>query len=198
MKVYFAVIFLIFNFASPAQTAESLIRSVQKKFKTVDNFSAQIRQSKLDGANYSGKFYYAKGNKYRIEFKNFIIVSDGKSVWNYNKKINRVVITNLNENPDAFSFEKFVFDFPGKCKTELIGKNGNNYYVKFTPLDDELGFDWAAVEISPDSLINKIEISDYSGNIFKVELKNIKINRNLSGNTFVFKAKNGVKIVDLR
>ncbi len=198
MKLILSIIILFLNVTVHAQSAGNIIRSVQHKFETVNNFSAQIRQSKLDGDFYSGKFFYAKGNKYRIEFKNFTIVSDGESVWNYNKKINRVVITNLNDNPDAFSFEKFIFDFPSKCKTGLIGTNGKNHLLKFIPVNEDLGFEWAEVNVTPDSLIDKITIADYSGKTFKVELKNIKINRNIPGDTFKFTVKNGVKIVDLR
>ena len=198
MRIILVITFLFFNLSAQAQTAESLIHSIQQKFKTINNFSAQIRQSKLDGDYYSGEFFYAKGNKYRIEFKNFTIVSDGKSVWNFNKKINRVVITNLSDNPDAFSFEKFIFDFPAKCKTDAVDKSGKNYSVKFIPTDEDLGFEWAEIRVTPDSLINKITIADYSGNTFTVELKNIKINQSLAGSTFEFKPKNGVKIVDLR
>ncbi len=191
-------LFLMWGYVVSAQSAQELIHNVQAKFNTIENFSAGIAQTKLDGKHYAGKFYYAKGNKYRIEFKNMLIVSDGNSIWNFNKKINRVVITNLSDNPDAFSFEKFIFDFPGKCKMEITGKSHNNYEVKFIPLDDDLGFDWAKVTITPDSLIKKIQIADYSGNKFNVDLTNIKINQNIPKNKFTFEPKKGVKIVDLR
>ncbi len=180
-----------------AQTAGELISAVQNKFKSVDNFSAKIVQTKFDGKIFKGKFYYGKGNKYRIEFKNMVIVSDGKTVWNYNKKINRVVITNLEDNPDAFSFEKFVFDFPGKCKTGLVTKSGDTF-VEFIPETDDLGFERAVVRITSDSLIDKVQISDYSGNQFNIELKNIKINQSIPKTKFTFKPKKGMKIVDLR
>ena len=48
--------------------------------------------------NFDGKFLFKKENQLRLELKNLIIVSDGKTNWNYNKKQNKVIITNYDEN----------------------------------------------------------------------------------------------------
>ncbi len=80
-----------------SQSAESVLKSLQNKFDSITDLSADVTQKSNGKSSLSGKMYFKKENNLRIEFGNQTIVADGKTSWNYNKKDKKVIISDYDE-----------------------------------------------------------------------------------------------------
>ena len=194
------LLFLLSVASVMAQTPQELVKQVQKKFDTVKDLSADIITFSDGVKKFEGKFYYKKMDMFRIDNKEMSIINDGKTVWNYNKKLKRVVINYTSDNPSIFSLKKIITDYPSKCKIEDVTpvKSKGNNLIKLVPLQNKLNFRSAVLRITKDKLINRLELVTVNGKNIIFEFKKININQKLSKKLFSFTPKKGIKIIDLR
>ena len=90
-----------------------LLENIQEKFDKINNLSAEFKQTTNGKALLTGTLLLKKDDKLRIEFKHSILVSDGKTNWSYNKKENKVIISNNKEsNASPLSLKKIIYDYP--------------------------------------------------------------------------------------
>ncbi|KAF0152957.1 MAG: hypothetical protein FD143_634 [Ignavibacteria bacterium] len=196
---FFSVAFVI------AQSPSETIKKIQNKFRAIDNFTADFSQnffnvSGNEQGKASGKFTYKKKNKFVVELKNQNIVSDGETIWNYDKKFNRVVISYLSDDPTSFSLEKFVFDYPPLCKAKIVKDNtaANDFVLELTPKDNDLQFKLVRIWKNSDNLISKMELVDVGDMKYAFTFSDIKVNQNLADQIFSFNPPKGTKVIDLR
>jgi chaperone LolA len=201
MKKTSVIITFIFVLASSLialESGEQLVKSLQNKFNSISDLSADFRQTSNGKVVLAGKFFYGKGNKMRLELKNLIIVSDNKTSWNYNKKGKKVIISNYDpSDPSIISLEKIINDYPSRC-TLTLEKNGSLNVLNLIPSKSGLSFKNAKIHIGSDNLIQKISLTDKNNNNIEVEFSNYQLNKNLNSSTFTFTAPKGSKIIDLR
>ncbi|MBN1637852.1 MAG: outer membrane lipoprotein carrier protein LolA [Ignavibacteriales bacterium] len=181
-----------------AQDANQRLKQMQDKFKSIEHFKAEFTQNPGQGnKEFTGTFYFAKGNKFRVEMPKKKIVSDGTNIWNYDEDMKRVVINLLEDDASAFTLEKYILEYPSDCSVELV--NGNSNTIKLTANDeDELGFFYSILWLDSNLMVNKIEIKDLNNSIFTLKLKNINTESSISNTKFTFQAPSGTKVVDLR
>ncbi len=178
---------------------------IQKKFKTIEDLTADftqtIKPALQSSSKYTGLFYYKKQDKFRVEMKNQTIISDGQTIWNYNSKLNQVVISYLEDESSSFSLEKYIMNYPQLCKisssTEL--KDGEQYSVlSLTPKDLELEFKTVKLWSDKEYLVKKLDFVNLDDMEFSIVLKNILINQNLSDDKFIFIPPKGSQVIDLK
>lgn len=206
MKKQFLAIFLFSFTLVAAQSANEAIRKLQQKFYSVNNFTAEFSQSVFttkgdDQGKNPGKFFYKKKNKFIVELKNQIIISDGNNVWNYDKKFKRVVISYLADDPTSFSLEKFIYDYPGLCKSRLIKDNstsGSEDVIVLIPKDNDLQFKEVKIWKDSNNLISKMELTDLGDMKYSFLFSDLKLNIELPDHNFTFTPPKGTKIIDLR
>ncbi len=195
------ILFLVFiSIQLSAQTsADSTLKLLQNKFNTINDLSANIKQLLNGSENLSGKFLFKKENNLRIELGNITIVSNGKTVWNYNKKQNKVIISNYDENDASIlSMRNIIFDYPSKCAVTLV-KSGTNNILAFIPHNTaELNFKEAKLWLNNENLISKVVVSEMSGNSIELDFSNYKLNIQTPDSKFTFSPPKGCKIIDLR
>ena len=199
-KIFFFIfIFLIFFVNSKAQSSEnSLLKKVQDKYSSINSFSADFKQYSGD-KKISGKFFYKKGNNIRIETKTSIIVSNGTTNWNYNKKQNKVIISSYDDsNASMFSFNKIIYDFPSESDVEQTIENGDDIVIITPKAGSDLNFNKVKLWISNNNLVKKIGIKGNDNSLLTIELSNYKINQNLADSQFSFTPPEGSKVIDLR
>ncbi len=193
--------FLIILFSVSSVTAQSsgLLKSLQDKFDALKDFSADFIQLNNGKENLRGKFFFKKENKLKLELKNLIIVSDGKTNWNYNKKQKKVIISNYDENdPSVLSLKRIIFDYPSKCSvTESVEAGRNTLTLKPEP-DSGINADLIKIWINKENLIEKVSIKEPGGNVIEVKFTDYKINTGLADSKFLFTPPEGTKTVDLR
>lgn len=188
-----------------AQNATDVLERVQSKFQSLQNFEANFIQSAdIDSQNgYSGSegyFYYKKGNKFRVDLGSMIIVSDGKTLWNYNESQNRVLINYVEDDASSFSIEKYIMEYPSRCDVKLLSSDDKTktYLLQLIPKDLDLEFNSIKLWINGEDLLNQLELVDLNDMTFTVRFQNIKINQKMNDSKFTFTPPKGSQIIDLR
>ncbi|MCB0729420.1 MAG: outer membrane lipoprotein carrier protein LolA [Ignavibacteriae bacterium] len=189
--------FLLFYFLLVIQSNGSAIDQLKEKFENINYLSADFSQNYNDENALKGKFYFKKQNNYRIELPSNIIISDGTSIWNNDTKRNRVVISNLDEDPLAFSLTEYIYDYPEKCNVKEE-KNDDGYLLTLTAVNTELNFKTARLWVNNNYLIDKITVVDFGGNSFSLQFKNINVLDKIDDSYFEYKGDSKTKLIDLR
>ncbi len=193
--------FLTFLFAASVINAQDgkLLKDLQDKYNSIKDFSADFVQLSNGKENLRGKFFFKKENKLKLELKNLIIVSDGKTNWNYNKKQKKVIISSYDENdPSVLSLKRIIFDYPSKCSVTESVEPGENVLVLKPEPNSGINADLIKIWISKENLVEKVSMKESAGNIIEVKFSNYKINTGLADSKFSFTPPEGTKTVDLR
>ncbi|PID60425.1 MAG: hypothetical protein CR986_03985 [Ignavibacteriae bacterium] len=191
------LIFMFFALFMQAKEEGSLVEKLQHKFNEVDNLYSDFQQQANNGNFILGKFYFAKENKYRIELPKNIIISDGKSIKNKDLKRKKIILSNIEDDPLSFSLREYIYDYPEKCKvTEYVSTEEQKIILESR--NNELNFKSVTIWVSPDYLISKIIINDWSGSTFILKFDNIKINTKQDLSLFEIKEEKYYKTIDLR
>ena len=94
----------------------SVVSKLQDKFLSINTLQADFTQSSSSGTSIKGKFLFKKENNYRIILASNIIISDGETIWNKDIERKKVVISNVDEDPLAFSLSDYILYYPF-CRT---------------------------------------------------------------------------------
>ena len=197
-------IFFILN-SIFAQDAQEIIRQVQAKYKGIIDakagFSQAVKPKSGKSQTSSGTIFIQKENKYRIESKDQIVVTDGVTSWSYSAKKNQVVIDNYKESGNTFSPNKYLFDYPQNFYSDLDGEenvSGSDCFVlKLTPRNKAVVKSAKIWVDKAEYMIRKIFIlTNESSTTYT--LKNIVLDPGLSSSKFSFSTPSGVEEIDLR
>jgi len=188
--------------------AGTIIKKLQKKYDGIRDASVTFSQHVQFGVTkseqtFSGKFSMKKGNKYRIEMDQQTIITDGKSVWSFNKINNQVLIDKFKEDPKSFSPDKVLVNVPGNYNSVLLGKEKSGEQevsiLKLTPKNEKLNLKWMKIWVDNDDwLMKKIQILDISDNLMTYTLNEIKINSDIADSAFQFVVPDSINVIDLR
>ncbi len=210
-----AALFSIFNFqfsisqaqithASQGRLDENATAALQKAAKKMDNVSCTVTRTLLDPqkkplGKQTAEVRYNHG-KYRIAFGGQELLSDGTTVWHWNKSAKEVVVTNVsNDDMDLLN--------PAK----LVANYAKNFRAKYIRTEDNGA---AVVDLQPKSSQSyhklRLLIDEASGKLLRIEMHKYDSNReiydfsnhkfSLSGGSFSFdpKAHPEVEVIDMR
>ena len=200
IKIFLMWISLIFflpnSFAQ--ENAQSVLKNIQDKFNSINDLSADLTQSVNGNINLKGKVYFKKESNLKFEFKNILIVSDGETSWSYNKKDDKVVITDYeSEGNKILSIRQIIFDYPQDCDLSTF-KSEDKTVLELIPKDDAFSFSSIKLFIDGDNLITKALIDDPASGAIQIDLSNYQLNKNLPDSYFQFSPPEGSKVIDLR
>lgn len=191
------------------QAAVKLLKNVSQKYSayktmqmdialTIENLESKSKDTK------NGKVF-GKGNMFRAEMGNQIIMSDGKTLWTYLKDVNEVQINNFEQGQgimspnDIFKIaEKDYLVYMGDKVTES-GKSLQ--IIELTPKNKSLSFSKIKMYVDPsDNSVKKGVVFDKNAIHYTYAINNFKSNVELADSTFKFdKSKYpGVEVIDLR
>ena len=191
-------IFFTVNCGIAQSNAEELLTKIQNKFLSINDLSAQLVQSINGKVNLKGKVFYKKENYLRFEFDNVLIISDGETSWNYNKKQDKVVITNYeNEGGKILSIRQLIFNYPEDCELKTFEAGGKSN-LELIPNDDTFSFNSIKIFTDPDNLITKILVDDPATGNVQIDLSKVELNKNLPDSYFQFSPPEGSQVLDLR
>ena len=197
-KLFLIFIFLSLILSLNAQDNSSqLLKSIQNKFKTINDLTVDVVQKPGGKEVLPGKLSYKKENRFHLDLKNNLIVSDGSSIWNYNKKENKVIINTVDEtDPSYFSFNSIVYAYPSQC---YISSEKDGEVLVFIPKENlDLNFSKAKLWINKEKLVSKIILESAGTGETEVSFSNYKLNQNLADSKFKFTPPEGSTIIDLR
>lgn len=192
----FLLLFLNIRFAEPG---EAILKNLQNKFDKVNDLSAEFKQTTNGKAALTGKFYFKKDDKLRIELKNSTLISDGATNWSCNLKENKVIISNNDENSASpFSLKKVIYDYPKECSLKSEKEGSDNILILEPPKNSSIGYSLIKIWTTKDNLINRIILTDNADNKIQIDFSKYKLNQKLSDSRFSFTPPEGCKVIDLR
>lgn len=198
MKTVLSFIILFYSTVSFCQSAESVLKSLQNKFDSISDLSANVAQNVNGKPSLSGKIFFKKENNLRLELSNQTIVADGTTSWNYNHKDKKLIISNYDENgAGLLSINYLVYDYPKECNLSLSSE-GNKTVLVLKPKSKRSNLGEVKLFINKENLIDKAVIRNQASGNMEVSFSNYKLNNNLSQSLFTFSAPEGTTVVDLR
>ncbi len=198
MKTILSLIILFYSTVSFSQSAESVLKSLQNKFDSISDLSADVTQKANGKSSLSGKLFFKKENNLRLELSNQIIVADGTTSWNYNQKDKKVIISNYDQNgAGLLSINYLVYDYPKDCDLSISSEGGKTVLI-LKPKSKRNNLGEVNLVINKENLIDKAVVKNQSAGNMEVSFSNYKVNNNLSQSLFTFSAPEGTTVVDLR
>jgi outer membrane lipoprotein carrier protein len=197
------LVMLNFSFAQdPA--AKKVLDAVSAKVKGMKGITASFAIQSVSGKGKSNGTKSGsisiKGQKYYLKQGKVEVISDGKTVWNYDGA-KTITVSSADENTNTLSPQNLLSNFYDKDFTyKLVSSAGGFYEIEMYPTDKRKNFEKVTVYIDKArNLITKAKIIDKAKNVIQFSLSNLKTNATISDNTFVFnKAKypKDVEIID--
>lgn len=199
MKNLFIILFvLLFVINLCAQDdAEKQLKALQSKFNSINDLSADVNQQSAGKSNLSGNIIFKKENKIRLELGNLLLISDGKTSWNYNKKENKVIISNYDsEESSIYSINYLIYEYPGECNLSLKKENEMNV-LSLIPKTKKTGLGKVELWIDKDNLVKRINVTESNSGNYQISFSNYKLNKNVPDSRFSFTPPNGSTVIDL-
>ncbi len=186
--------------------AEKIVTNIIAQIKKDTPFSFSFTYNIKEGQNkQQGKGSFLSNNaKYTITSDDLNQFSDGKTVWNYNKKSNEVEVMDVEDDNTMFNFVKIINNSVKNFRPKLIRQETFNKVkcniVDLTPMKNTQISKIRLYSSVANNRIQKIEMSTYSGNKYTYTFTNYTANKKVSDKDFVFDSKQHpkVKVVDLR
>jgi outer membrane lipoprotein-sorting protein len=198
MKIILSFILFFFTSITFAQNAETVLKSLQTKFDSITDLTANVSQKVNGKDNLSGKMYFKKENNLKIQFANQTLVADGKTSWNYNEKTKKLIISNYDEESSGMlSINYLVYQYPAECNLELA-TGGSEQILILKPKSKRNKFGEVKLYITKNNLIDKVMVSNQATGTMEVSFSNYKLNQKFSDSEFSFTPPEGTTVVDLR
>ena len=192
-----------------ANEAEKLLEKISKRYKAFKTIKADFtytlenKQEKIQEKQ-KGQILI-KGNKFRLDIANQLIICDNKTVWTFSREINEVQISNYDAKKGAIKLDD-IFTMYGKgflYKQIESKKDGNKELVliELTPKDKKKKYFKIKVWVDKtNQTILSSQVFDKNGSIHTYTVNNQVPNLIFQDNQFVFDVKKfpGCEVVDLR
>lgn len=219
MKKFFTLLLASAVLSAGAQDKNPTKNDPEAK-KILDAVSARFKTYKAPQASFTYKVENAqgkvlstkkgtvtmKGNKYKVVMDGMVIISDGKTIWNYDKASNEVTISNVDASGNAMTPQKLLTnfydeDFFYKYNGEKKEGTKTLQEIELTPTDKTRPFHkvYLLVDKTGKSLYSA-KFLEKSGGRYSYTITSLKPNVTVTDADFTFdKSKYpGVEVVDLR
>lgn len=204
------------NWHSPSE----VVKKIKKKFSDVNSYSADFRITTKEGKktrSMNGTCLYKKPGKIRYDFASpagDAIVSDGKTLWIYIKRLQAVGKQDLtldketksgavftSSSPEGLNrlFRKYHYKFDNtKQPRKIDPKDSAEYFVLALDQREKIGgFEKMTLYVDSSSyLIRKAEAVDGRGKETTIQFSNMDLNREIEDGIFNFHISGNAKIVN--
>ena len=153
--------------------------------------------------NTRGTLFMKKENKYRVEFEDQTVVTNGQTVWSYSRSTNQVLIDHFKLDERTFTPEKILTGAPDEFNATLLGKDHMGKYdvvgLKLLPKKEDPFIRTLKLWIDQKEwLIRKVEIVDMNSKETVYAVTDVKVNTGVQDARFTYQVPEGVEVVDLR
>ncbi len=199
----FCMIF-IFHSLHATETPQALAKKLQEQFLNAPGVSLSFNLPNEGRISITTDM---RSGHIRIESPSMLIISDGHTVWNYQKHEDRVTIDNVTAG-SAFQDPASLFRFADNYTSSIVKWDGNTRCtLELTPLPALQSLLKSAGEIQKITLElhikkQKVEITNASATsshgTTHAEKLAIKTLAQVRSQDFIFKPKPSTKVIDLR
>ena len=182
-------------------TAEEIAKKVKEKYDSIADINGTVKIiTKYPNGNTTIEIYriaIKKPDKFRCDSENMSIISDGKTMWIYDKKRSEVIKLNIPEKPKEIDYGEFVENMYKKNSIRLVGSENINsrdcYIIEVTP-KNRTYYVKQILWIDKEYWYPLRVYIDYGKFNATVEY-NLTFNSGLSDDIFKFTPPKGIKIV---
>ncbi|NPA34214.1 MAG: outer membrane lipoprotein carrier protein LolA [Chlorobi bacterium] len=189
--------------------AKKILEKTSKKFSKLKSFQVKFRlkldMPETDDDEIKEGTLYVNGEKYRLDFGDQLVVSDGKTVWTYIKETNEVQITEEDPENQMFQPRDLFSDFGDEYIYTLLGtkklKDYTTYVIDLTPIDKNKSFFKIRLYIDTKTYeIRRAIVFEKSGIRYALDIISFIPNAPIPNVLFTFDttAYPGIQVTDLR
>lgn len=190
------------------ETAQEVLDNVKKKYESINDAELRFQQkvkftlTTMEQSS-AGTLWLKKDHKYRIEYGEQTIVTDGTTVWSYSATTHQVVIDHFKIDERSLTPEKLLSGAQGNYAATLIGKERlgkvDVVQVKLIPKDEQALVSSLRFWVDErDWMIRQMEIVDANGRQTTYVVQQAKLNIGIADARFSFQPPQGAEVVDLR
>jgi outer membrane lipoprotein carrier protein len=192
-------------------TAAELAQSLQRKYDTIRDFSADFVHNYKSGAlrkqlTEKGHLLIKKPGKMRWEYtapEQKLFVSDGVKIYSYIPQDKQVVVSNVPPDDTAAAPALFlagkgnlVRDFTAALTEVPAGMPAGTKALKLVPKTPQPDYDWIVLFVDQTTLgLRGLMSTDAQGGTSTFSFANLKENVNLTDKEFAFQMPRGVDVV---
>lgn len=192
-------------------TAAELAQSLQRKYDTIRDFSADFVHNYKSGAlrkqlTEKGHLLIKKPGKMRWEYtapEQKLFVSDGVKIYSYIPQDKQVVVSNVPPDDTAAAPALFlagkgnlVRDFTAVLTEVPAGMPAGTKALKLVPKTPQPDYDWIVLFVDQTTLgLRGLMSTDAQGGTSTFSFANLKENVNLTDKEFAFQMPRGVDVV---
>lgn len=214
-KIIFIILGLLFTstagYSVQNESIDVVVDKIQKKYEEIEDFHADFTQEATVKAlntvqKSDGEVWFKKPGKMRWNYYEPYkdqIVSDGRTLWFYNEEEKQVIESPLNQVSDTESTSTLLSGL-GKIKDlykTSFTESGEfeadgSYLIDLRPKEEGEDYNKVTLAINKNTMmVNTLYLYDPFGNLTKVLLKNVEVDKGVSDSLFDFKAPSGVEII---
>lgn len=203
---------VVWGQGEPDKKLEEIVDEVQSKYEKIGDFHSKFTQeatvkalNKVQKAQ--GEVWFKKPGKMRWNYYRPAkdqIVSDGNTIWLYNSDEKQVVRSPLEKVVDVPTTNTFLSGL-GNLKEQFnaqfsepksVDENGN-YLIILTPKKSDEQYDKVTIAVDRKTMVVKdIYLYDPFGNVTKVKLENMEVNKGVPDSLFKFKVPKGTEVIE--
>lgn len=216
MKRILSILFIVLGLSIVAQDnkivdveADKILSDLSAKYKTYKtaemNVALTIDLPDVDENQIMDVRVWIKGDKFKIELKDQVFISDNKTLWNYMKEYNEVQINNYEESDAIFSpsviFNLYKADYIYRMKESYKNSAGTLIKVlELAPINKDQNFFKIDLAVDSKNSIVEAKIYERSGTRYVYKIKDIKPNVELSDSFFTFDPSKykDIEVIDAR
>jgi outer membrane lipoprotein-sorting protein len=181
---------------------DNLFEKLKAQYSNLESISLNFTLNENKAVN--GQLLAKKGNKYVLSIANRKITCDGSTIWNYVPENKNVLISKFESHNESASIEKIFFEFTKNFKANNLFEPeedniNSNMMLELIPVGETANdITMVRLVLNPGNLSIKriVIIRNYAEESWNIT--NLKLNSQVADNKFIFKAPEGVEIIDLR
>lgn len=188
-------------------TASEIVKNVQENYSRINDATIKFTQSVVYPLSQmskmiAGTLYLKKGNKYRIDTQDKVIVTDGKTSWVYDPGTQQVLIDNFRNDKNTITPDKFLLSIPSDYFAVLFSTKktdkGDQYTLRLTPKSDDSFIRSINIVVNNDWTVSSAVVSDMNDTKYTYTVDSLAVNTGLPDSEFEFVPPKGAQMVDLR
>ena len=184
-----------------AQSPDAVARELQRRYGRVSSLQATFVQT--SGGQRMNGTIAVRGNAFRLDLDEQVLVTDGRTMWSYTQDDRQVVIQDYDERQVGFSVGQLFTDYlrvfraTGATKATIAGVQYD--VLSLRPRASGSSVRDATLYVrSSDAVPTRVRVHDRNGGTLQFDVSNVRLNRTLAPSTFRFDAPRGTEVVDLR
>ncbi len=206
------VVFLCFGVSwdlwAKDPTVDEIINKVQARLNNAELITIEFTQTFYwsmtdETQRYSGQIFIGKGDAFRIETLEQLLVSDGKSVWTLDKANQQVIIDRLDKSQEDYLPRQLFFHFQRDYHAQLEGTQDiggkSCYHLLLQPKNEDVYVKKLDAWIDKGEwLTRQVSYLDVNDNTTTYLIKSYQFASKSDPALFQYAVPPGIEVIDLR